>query len=275
MPTPSGTARLVERLEITSTLAIFRFALDGGVPDFLPGQFLTIGLPQHEAGGRPTWRAYSIASPPHEKRWIELFVREALEPVPGRLTPLMFSMSPGETLPHRGITGAFTIAARPDGSPETRSLLCVASGTGVSPFVSYAESLWHDGVPRGMVLAHGSRIPAELGYLRRLREIENSPGPFRLRYVPTISRPHEAASAGWPGETGRVETLLQRPAGGGISRLEELIGEELTPSRWFAHACGFDATVRAALEQLHERGFLSRRERRPDGSFDLLTESFG
>lgn len=274
MPTAPGTATLVERRELTSTLAIFRFALDGGVPDFQAGQFLTIGVPDAAEGGKPTWRAYSIASAPHEKRWVELFVREALEPVPGRVTPVLFALEPGDALPHRGIAGAFTIMeAWPDGSPETRGLLCVASGTGVAPFVAYAESLHHRGVARSMVLAHGARVPGELGYLERLREIEASAGPFRFRYVPSVSRPADPASEGWTGETGRVETLLRRD--GAASRLEALLGEELSPERWMAHACGFNATIEAVVSELRARGFVTRREKRADGTFDLLTEGYG
>jgi hypothetical protein len=49
----------------------------------------------------------------------------------------------------------------------------------------------------------------------------------------------------------------------------------LAPAGGFAHACGFEATVTAAFAELQERGFLTRRFKREDGTFDLKTESFG
>jgi hypothetical protein len=127
-----------------------------------------------------------------------------------------------------------------------------------------------------VVLAHGARTVAELGYADRLREIAaSSAGAFRLIHVPTISRPDDPASAGWTGETGRVETLLAPSPLDGASRLEKILGEDLSPMRWFAHACGFEATVTAAFAELQKRGFLARRFKREDGTFDLKTESFG
>ena len=44
------------------------FDLEGGVPDFQPGQFVTLGLPDPdpERDGKMVWRAYSIASAPSE-----------------------------------------------------------------------------------------------------------------------------------------------------------------------------------------------------------------
>jgi ferredoxin--NADP+ reductase len=257
-----GIATLVERRLITPTLGRFRFALDSGIPEFLPGQFITLGVAPPAGTTRVPWRAYSIASAPHEKDAIELFVREALEPVPGRFTTALFALQRGDALPHRGITGAFTI------EPGPRAMLCVAAGTGIAPFVSYARSLHHEGAARTMVLVHGARTPLDLGGFDELRAIEASPGPFRLRYIPTISRPSDPASASWTGETGRVETLI-------ASRLEAILGEPLTPDRWFAHACGFEGTVSATFAELQAKGFLTRREKREDGSFDLKTESFG
>ena len=70
-------ATLLERIEIDPTLVIFRIRPDAipasGEPWFLPGQYVTIGI-----GG--VQRAYSIASEPEERRWLEFYIRFAREP---------------------------------------------------------------------------------------------------------------------------------------------------------------------------------------------------
>ncbi len=49
-------------------LAIFRIKpLEGQVPDFKAGQFVTLGLPVRSENGKIVRRAYSIASPPEQK----------------------------------------------------------------------------------------------------------------------------------------------------------------------------------------------------------------
>lgn len=276
-----SNATLHERIDVSPTLAIFRFTLEGGVPEFEAGQFLTLGVPTSgDAGARPTWRAYSIASPPSCRDHVELFVRRA-DP-PGILTTSLWHLQPGESLPHRGIAGAFTMEAmRPDGGPDTRALLLVGSGTGVAPLLSMTLELAARGWPREVTLLHGASFIGDLAYDGLLRETAErslaSPDSQRRRmtYIPVISRPEHAANAGWRGETGRVESLLRSPGAGAASRLEELLGMPLEPTRFFAHACGFDDSVSAIKASLRERGFRTHRERHPDGSFDVKSESFG
>lgn len=280
MAKPIGSARLVFRRDLTDTLGIFRFTLEDGTPSFEPGQFLTIGLPIPVENGRILWRAFSIASPPCVRDHLELYVRRPLEPVPGRLTSELWRLPIGGTLLHRGVGGAFTIEhARADGSPETRTLLLAASGTGIAPFIAYALELRERRSPRELVVLHGASHVVELGYDGILRALEDetrgaAPGAFRLRYVPTISRPADPANAAWRGETGRVESLITPREGASSSRLEEIVGP-LTPEAFFCHACGYGASVRAIQAALVPKGFRTRRDRRPDGSFDLKIESYG
>ena len=273
-----GSARLTYRHDVTDTLAILRFGIDGGVPEFQPGQFLTIGLPVEAEGGKVIWRAYSIASPPHLRDHVELYVRRPLDPVPGRVTSALWALPVGGELQHRGVTGAFTIERTlPGGEPDVRRLLLVGSGTGVAPFVSYASSLEHEDAARDVVLLHGASHAVELAYDEALRALEartRGSARFRFRYVPTISRPTDPRNAGWTGETGRVESLLE-PLAGGRSRVEQMLGVDLTPETFFCHACGYDGSVKAALAALEPKGFRTWRHRRDDGRFDVKVESYG
>ena len=274
-------ATLIHRRDLEETLAIFRFELEGGIPDFQPGQFVTIGLPIPADDGKVLWRAYSIASPPSRKEYLELYVRAPLKPFPGKLTAELWKLQLGQTLQHRGITGPFTVEeTRPDGTPDLRRLLLVGGGTGVAPFLSYALELERRKVARELIVMHGASYIHELGYddvLRGLHEETKGAGEdrFRLRYVPSISRPSDVVNEGWTGETGRIETLLLPRDGSKLSRIEELLSAELTPDNFFCHVCGYDGTVKAVSAVLEPKGFRNRRNKRPDGTYDLKVESYG
>ena len=135
-------ARLVEKHLFHDTLGIFRIAYDDGEPkDFEPGQFTNLALmPPPEALAaeddgaqrrRPgriklVRRAYSIASPPREKRWLEFYIVAVDE---GALTPRVFDLDVGDRLfMDTKIKGHFTLESVPDG----KDLVTVATGTGLA-----------------------------------------------------------------------------------------------------------------------------------------------
>ena len=111
MAKPILNATLTAREDLEDTLSIMRFELEGGVPDFEPGQFVTFGLPDIDPKreGKMVWRAYSIASPPYRKDCLELYIRWARKPLDGKFTTALWKLPVGATLKHRGTTGPFTI----------------------------------------------------------------------------------------------------------------------------------------------------------------------
>ncbi|HLG37536.1 MAG TPA: FAD-binding oxidoreductase, partial [Nitrososphaera sp.] len=132
--------KLIYRNDIAPDLAILRIQpADGSsIPDFKAGQFVTLGL-QFPGENKLTYRAYSISSQPEEKRYFELYIKLAREPVMGKFTSAFFDLKVGDTLYWRKPAGAFTLEEkRADGSPDNRRLVLVASGTGLAPFVSYS-----------------------------------------------------------------------------------------------------------------------------------------
>ncbi|MEM7249299.1 MAG: FAD-binding oxidoreductase [Acidobacteriota bacterium] len=283
MAKPVLSAQITHREDLNDTLAIFRFELEGGVPDFTPGQFVTLGIPHPdpEKEGKMLWRAYSIASAPSTKEHLELYIRWARKPIDGLFTTKLWEMKVGDTLKQRGITGPFTVEdSLGDGSPDQRRLLLFGGGTGVAPFLSYAIEMQRKKVPRELVVLHGASYIEELGYREELIEMDRQTADagkdeFRLRYIASISRPKEEANAGWDGEVGRVETLIQKQDGQEQSRLEEILGEEVTRENSFCHVCGYGATCKAVEEVLKPRGFRTRREKGEDGTYDMKVESYG
>jgi ferredoxin--NADP+ reductase len=77
-------------------LAIFHITPETGpIPDFKAGQFVTLGL-HVPSEGKIIRRAYSIASPPEQKKRFELVIRWVRKPVPGRLTTELFNKKEGD-----------------------------------------------------------------------------------------------------------------------------------------------------------------------------------
>ena len=268
-------ATLVERFDLDPTLAIFRIRPDSAPPPderwFVPGQYVAVG-------SEDVQRAYSIASEPAERRWLEFYVRYARDPATDSpLTHLLWKMPVGTRL-HLGakMAGRFTLA-RTRAAGDARVALCVAAGTGLAPFVSMirdARRRGDEALLRRAVVLHGVSHPHELAYREELLEASER---FGLGYVPTVSRATQHPD--WRGTSGRVETLLDDDRLAGLLRGPEAGG--LSPERTVVYVCGFRGTIAASLERLLARGFLpdDRRVRRliglpADGAASLYYEQY-
>ncbi len=276
MSVQPSLGKLIYRKDLTSDLAVIRIQPSDGspVPDFKPGQFVTLGLKLDGEGDKITNRAYSLSSPPEEKRYFELYIKWAQEPVPGKFTTALFNMKEGDELYWRKPAGAFTIEDRKvDGTPDERMLILVASGTGLAPFVSYVLHLKAVGSKRRIALLHGARNAKEIGYHDLFERLAKE-GNGSFIYLPTVSRPNDLSSQGWTGHTGRVETLLVR-RDSSVSELERALGNRITPENSFLHICGYSGTIESVISILQPLGFVSNRNKRKDGSFDIKIETYG
>jgi len=92
-----GTITYVQLLK--EDLVIIRFVPnEGPVPEYKAGQFITLGLPNPSEGGKIVRRAYSIASHPENKDYVELVIRWVRKPLPGRLTTQIFNAKEGDEI---------------------------------------------------------------------------------------------------------------------------------------------------------------------------------
>lgn len=262
-------------------LAIFRITpSDGQVPDFRAGQFVTLGL-HIPSEGKIIRRAYSIASPPEQKKHFELLVRWVRKPVPGRLTTELFNKREGEEIFWVKPTGIFTINEKThDGKEDNRRMVLIGGGTGLAPFISYTLNLKSKGSKREIVVLHGASYVDELSYRELLSDLEQESvdkgrDKWNFRYRASISRPQEWFNRSWNGQKGRVESFLRPKAGTDKSPLEEIVGEKITPENTSFYVCGWQGTVDGALDYLVPKGFVTERNKRKDGSYDVKFESYG
>lgn len=257
MSVSACNATVISRRDLSAALAILRVRPDDApIPDFVPGQFIQLGLPSSGAGSdaaaKLDKRAYSIASSPADKEAFELLI--ALVPG-GRLTPSIWTLRAGDVCwidPHP--LGLFTLEHVPPG----KDLVLVATGTGIAPYVSMLRS-YALGRPlhrperwNRCVVVHGVRRASDLAYLDEIRSL--CAGDPSLAFYPTLSREPEISQ--WSGLRGRVQSVLSTELG--HPRPDTL----LRPERCHVFLCGNPSMIEEVRALLVARGFTPGSPRR-------------
>ena len=263
-------------------LCIFRVVPDDGViPDFKTGQFLTLGMPIPSENNKIVRRAYSLASHPENKKYYEFVIRWVRKPLPGRVTTALFNAGVGDEVSFIPPTGNALIISDtlPNGEPDNRRIVCLGGGTGIAPFLAFARHLHDVGDKREIVVLHGSSYVDELSFKNEFTSLEieseeRGRDRWNFRYGAAISRPQEWFNRSWKGQTGRVETFL-RPKSNGMSPLEEMVGEKVTPENTIFYVCGWQGTVDGCMDFLKPAGFRIEKDKDENGNFSVKFESYG
>lgn len=242
-------AIITDRVDLHDDLALFYVQYkDRPIPDFIPGQFCTLGLPKltpPRPGAKPrkkprlTRRAYSIASSPNKKDALELLIVRIED---GSLTPRLFDMKPGDDIfMDEDIRGEFTM----DDCPTGKNLIMVSTGTGLAPFKAMLD--FYEGKQRWDKLAiiNGCRYSQDLGYFDELKQRSTDSETFF--YLPSVTREPEESS--YSGPRGRVYPLVEEieaHTNGAIP---------LDPANTEIYLCGHPDMISTLSETLTEKGF--------------------
>jgi CDP-4-dehydro-6-deoxyglucose reductase len=212
----------IERSELLShdVMAVFLKLPAAETFSFVPGQYVDILLP----GGRR--RSFSIASPPHDARLLELHVRR----VPGgEFTEPLFGADPRRALlTIEGPLGGFVYRER------DVPMLLIGGGTGLAPLQSILRHVIENGLGRAMTLYWGVRSARDLYAHDALTALAlRTPS---LRYEAVLSEPH----AGWTGQRGFVHDAV----------LKDFDGFEIAD----VYASGPPAMIAAVRREFGPRG---------------------
>jgi ferredoxin--NADP+ reductase len=241
LPTPAVpqskyvTGQVVSRREIGSGLWIVRIKPAEKI-DFLPGQYITAGLP---GSAKMVERPYSVVSSPHEPE-LEFF----LELVPtGELTPQLYQVPVGGAVQLRRLAKGRFLYDRKSGHPNH---FMVATVTGIAPYLSMlrdlvARAAQGEKILHRIVILQGASQSPELGYRDELAQYSRLHEWFH--YIPTVSRPW--LEPAWDGETGRVEDTSRK-------YLDEFA---FTPADTTAYVCGNPNMIENLKGLLRRAGF--------------------
>ncbi len=274
-------AKVIYTQFLREDLVIIRIVPENGMPDYVTGQFVTIGMPIPNENYKLVRRAYSIASHPENRKYYEFVIRWVRKPLPGRVTTELFYASEGDELYIGNPTGkALTInETLHDGKKDERRIICVGGGTGLAPFIAFANHLHDIGDKREIIVLHGASYVDELSYKKMLTDlelesIERGKDEWNFKYRAAISRPKEYFNRSWSGHTGRVESFF-KPGKNGLSPVEELVGEKITPENTIIYICGYQGTIDGVLDFVGPKGFVTEHDKKEDGSFAVKFESYG
>jgi CDP-4-dehydro-6-deoxyglucose reductase len=199
---------------------------------FEAGQYIDIML----SGGRR--RSFSIASPPHDSRMLELHVRRVAD---GEFSERLFDEDPQNALlTIEGPLGQFVYRDNP-----AVPMLLVGGGTGLAPLLSILRHVIENGIERDMTIYWGVRSERDLYAHAALEDLaQRCPAngrPARLRYVPVLSEP----SSEWRGSRGFVHEAILKD----IDDLE----------KYDVYAAGPPAMIAAVRSEFGRRGVAANR----------------
>jgi len=241
----------VERLdwETPSALSITIAAVDGAtLPDFEPGQYLRIRV-DHPTEGALT-RAYSLTGPARldGRTTYSLCVGlpTASPESPGVVSShLHRALRPGQVIEAEAPSGHFTIPLR-----SSVPIVLVATGIGITPFVSYLESLGDGTDMPELHLLYGNRDGGQHAFAARLRALEAALPRLTVRNFYSRPRPQDVC-----GQDHHVAARLGAGA----------VGQDIVDARARFYMCGSDAMIDSVRTGLVARGV---------ARFDIFSEIF-
>ncbi len=214
---------------------------------FISGQFTMIGL---MVNGRPLLRAYSMCNANHEANLAFFSIK-----VPdGPLTSILQKLAPGDEI---------LVGAKPVGTLIQDNLLpgsvlyCLGTGTGLAPFASIIKDPDTYERYEHVVLVHGCREVAELGYGEQVvnqvlaDEFLGEMAREKLLYYPTVTRENFR-------NTGRITTLLE------TGKLQNDLGlPALNQARDRVMLCGSPGMLEDLDKLLKNQGFTEGNHHQP------------
>ncbi len=208
-------ATVEDIVDLTSVIKLIRIKLpEGEEINFKPGQYVQLKAPLYEGNDEEVYRAYSIASSPKEKNYIELVIGYVPEGI--ATTYVHHHLKVGDSVHINGPYGDFYY------QDNDREMLLVAVGTGVAPILSILKHLKENNINRKATFYFGAKTPDDLFMLDSFKELEET--LYDFKFVPCLSRATEEHN--WDGFKGRVNNALDEFIESGDNKEAYLCGNE-------------------------------------------------
>ena len=227
--------RVLKIIDETSSTKTLRLVSENGyLPPFLAGQYIALFI---DKGGVRTSRPYTISSPPNQTGYYDITIRR----VEGGLVSnyLLDEVKTGDHLESSGPAGNFYH------NPlfHDRTMVCIAGGSGITPFVSMIREAVECGLAKTIYLLYGNKNLNDAIFHDELHTISSQ---FEnITYLPVIENPLE----GYEGRSGFITADL----------VGETIGD-LTDKTFYL--CGPQGMYDFCLPELERLGIAKRKIRK-------------
>jgi len=200
---PAGIKLCVSKIinETVSTKTIRLTAVNGYLPPFQAGQYISLSM---EVDKVRTGRAYSISSSPSQTGYYDITVRRVPD---GRVSNyLLDKIKVGDFLESSGPEGHFHY------NPilHQDELVCLAGGSGITPFMSMIREITDRGLQRKINLFYGSQSLDDMIFHKELSQISDQFS--NINYIPVVENPDSE----YKGKTGFITAQVIKESLGDI-----------------------------------------------------------
>ncbi|MBX6311812.1 MAG: Rieske 2Fe-2S domain-containing protein [Isosphaeraceae bacterium] len=190
---PELALKVIEVVEETHDTRTIRLDnTEGRFATHRAGQHLKVCVPGPSG---PTWRSFTVSSPPTRPQVIEVTVKQNPD---GVVSKALHTLQAGDTVIVTGPSGRFVF----DPEAHREPLVLAVAGSGVTPAMSILRTIQDRQLDLPVTLLYGCRTEADIIFGRELEQLRLRLA--RLRLVITLSRP----GPGWTGPVGRVSPEL-------------------------------------------------------------------
>ena len=225
-------ADIIEETNTTKTLRLV--SEDHHLPPFQAGQYITLFL---ETGHIKTSRPYSLSSAPNQHGYYDITVRRIENGLVSNY--LLDEVKKGDRLITSGPVGNFYF------NPlfHDRTMVCLAGGSGITPFMSMIREIVETGLDRDVYLFYGNKELEDAIFHDTINNISDR---FEnVHYIPVIENP----PAGYNGQTGLITGQIINEV------LAELSGKTF-------YLCGPPGLYEFCIPELEKLGIPRRKIRK-------------
>ncbi len=196
--TPKQKLVLKLKSKIKIAQNTFNFAFESTKPlQFQPGQYAEWTLAHENPDGRGNRRYFTISSSPTEK---ELQIGIKIFSDSSSFKKNLAAMNVGNTITVSHATGDFLLP-----KDQTKKLVFIAGGIGITPFRSMIQYLLDKNEKRDIVLIYSNKTPEDVAYADVFDRAKQRLG---IKVIYTISDSSSAQLATWQGRVGFVDKKL-------------------------------------------------------------------